>query len=991
MSIAEFRFRQGLLGVIFAGTLAVTGCASTGNKIVADEQPVAKDSASAAAEGVRDDRGAVESISVVGDGDRVLIGMTVPAKYTVFKLADPANPNSAKLVIDMPDVNVDRVSSPISVDNSYLKDITAQSYSVDRDTGKNIGRIVIVLKQGVEYDIKSGSNSLLVSLRKDDGTHAAEAQAQPASPEALAAAQDIKKEDGKTAEVGKEDDMKEAPAPQAAAPAEPEPLKAAAAPVPVKSASRILRVESSTEGGNTVIRIVTDGTVGDFKSFDLDSPSRVVVDVKDVENSTGKRSVQLNGRYVKAVRIADHDGKARLVLDASKKALPPHSIYKTGDTIVLTFGPRVVQAAYREDGLKPPVRTAVAAVAEGSAVKNAAAEGAAVPEEPAGAEPAPAPVAPEAAQEPPVDSKEADRPAEAPKPAEAARPFDNGITIERVDFKKVNGASRLTVAASKETEYAVNESKDGTTVVIDIKGAVIPGELTRTLDAAKLNTPVQTISAYQESLAPVKDVRILIKLKDRTAYSIKAEGAELRVDFAASAVAKPAAPPAEAAMSAGNAVMEQKAEEAPPRKGYTGKKIDLDMMDANVSDVLRLLAEVSNLNIIASDDVKGTISLRLKSVPWDQAFDIILRAKELDSIREGNVVRVAPASKIRLEKEAALTSKKAQEKLESLDTRFISVNYGTADDLVKQVKNVLSDRGEVISDKRTNTLIVRDIKKGVDAAAELVRRLDKQTPQVLIEARIVEASSNFARDLGIQWGLDYGTGGNVSTQTFGSSGTTGQVESRAQTPNSNITVSGADQYAVNLPATGTAGTLGALGFIFGKTGSNPFMLDLRLSAGESQGRLKTISRPRITTLDNKEAKIEQGESIPFETTSASGTSTTFVDANLSLVVTPHITPDGSVLMKIKASRNSIGTFRTSSGQPSINKKESVTEVLVQDGETTVIGGIVISDKSETDQGIPYLKNLPVLGWLFKSNSVSDQQQELLIFITPTIIKEKIVG
>lgn len=984
MSIAEFRFRQGLLGVIFAGTLAVTGCASTGNKIVADEQPVAKDSASAAVEGVRDDKGAVESISVVGDGDRVLIGMTVPAKYTVFKLADPANPNSAKLVIDMPDVNVDRVSSPIAVDNAYLKDITAQSYSVDKDTAKNIGRIVIVLKQGVEYDIKSGSNSLLVSLRKDDGTRVAEAQVQPASPEALAAAQDIKKEDGKTAEVKKEDDMKEAPAP-------PEPFKAAAAPPPVKTASRILRVESSTEGPNTVIKIVTDGTVGDFKSFDLDSPSRVVVDVKDVENSTGKRSVQLNGRHIKAVRIAEHDGKARLVLDAAKKALPPHSIYKTGDTIVLTFGPRVVQAAYGEDGLKPPVRTAVAAVAEGSAVKNAAASGAAVPEESAGAEPAPAPVAPEAAQEPPVVSKEADKPAEAPKPAEAARAVDNGITIERVDFKKVNGASRLTVAASKETEYAVNESKDGATVVIDIKGAVISGELTRTLDAAKLNTPVQTISAYQESLAPVKDVRILIKLKDRTAYSVKAEGAELRVDFAASAVARPAAPPAEAAMSAGNAVMEQKAEEAMPRKGYTGKKIDLDMMDANVSDVLRLLAEVSNLNIIASDDVKGTISLRLKNVPWDQAFDIILRAKDLDSIREGNVVRVAPASKIRLEKEAALTSKKAQEKLESLDTRFISVNYGTADDLVKQVKNVLSDRGEVISDKRTNTLIVRDIKKGVDAATELVRRLDKQTPQVLIEARIVEASSNFARDLGIQWGLDYGTGGNVSTQTFGSSGTTGQVDSRTQTPNSNITVSGADQYAVNLPATGTAGTLGALGFIFGKTGNNPFLLDLRLSAGESQGRLKTISRPRITTLDNKEAKIEQGESIPFETTSASGTTTTFVDANLSLVVTPHITPDGSVLMKIKASRNSIGTFRTSSGQPSIAKKESVTEVLVQDGETTVIGGIVISDKSETDQGIPYLKNLPVLGWLFKSNSVSDQQQELLIFITPTIIKEKIVG
>jgi type IV pilus assembly protein PilQ len=189
-----------------------------------------------------------------------------------------------------------------------------------------------------------------------------------------------------------------------------------------------------------------------------------------------------------------------------------------------------------------------------------------------------------------------------------------------------------------------------------------------------------------------------------------------------------------------------------------------------------------------------------------------------------------------------------------------------------------------------------------------------------------------------------------------------------------------------MPATGVAGALGAMGFVFGTSGDNPMILDLRLTAGEQAGLLKTISRPRITTLDNKEAKIEQGESIPFETASDSGTATTFVDANLSLTVTPQITPDGSVLMKIKASRNSIGTFKTSSGEPSINKKEAQTEVLVRDGETTVIGGIVISDSTNSDKGIPYLKDIPLLGWLFKSKSTFDKQTELLIFITPTIIK-----
>ncbi|MEK7772782.1 MAG: type IV pilus secretin PilQ [Deltaproteobacteria bacterium] len=971
MSIAEFRFRQGLLSVVFAGTLAITGCASTGDKIIAEEPPGARDSVDAATvKNPRDDKSAVESINVVGDGARVLIGMTAPAKYTVFKLSDPANPNSAKLIIDMPGVNVDRVSSPIAVDNVYLRNITAHSYSVDKSTGKNIGRIVIVLNQGVDYDIKSGSNSLLVSLRKDDSAHAVEARGSASSPVFPEQVQASNSEPAGAPAVAAEAASPVAPDNKAeevkkeavAAPPAPEPLKAASAPVTLKKASKILRVESSTDGSDTVIKIVTDGAVGDFNSFVLSSPARVVVDVPEVENSTGKQTVKLNGGYINTVRIGTQDGKARFVLDASKKALPPHSIYKTYDSIILTFGPNVVPAVYRAEVAAPAVKEAVVAAAEGFAVKNAAVAGEPVSKDSGSAEPLSA------------VSKG------------AAPPADNGITIDRVEFKKINGKSRLTVAGSKEMEYTVNESGDGATIVIDIKGATISNELSRTLDATKLKTPVQTISAYQESTAPVKDVRILIKLKDRTPYQVKAVGGEINVDFAA-------APAPQAAGADAKSFEARKVEEAQPRKEYAGKKIDLDMMDANVSDVLRLLAEVSNLNIIASDDVKGTISLRLKNVPWDQAFDIILRAKELDSIREGNVVRVAPASRIRLEKEAVLTSKKAQEKLESLDTKFISINYGTADDLVKQVKNVLSDRGEVISDKRTNTLIVRDIIKGIDAASDLVRRLDKQTPQVLIEARIVEASSNFARDLGIQWGLDYGAGGNVRTQILGSQGTTGQVDTSTQTSTSNSTItgSGADQYAVNLPATGTAGTLGALGFIFGKTGNNPFLLDLRLSAGESQGRLKTISRPRITTLDNKEAKIEQGESIPFETTSASGTTTTFVDASLSLVVTPHITPDGSVLMKIKATRNSIGTFRTASGQPSINKKESITEVLVQDGETTVIGGIVVSDKNDTDQGIPYLKDLPVLGWLFKSKSVADQQQELLIFITPTIIKEKIVG
>lgn len=725
-----------------------------------------------------------------------------------------------------------------------------------------------------------------------------------------------------------------------AAQAEP----SAQAASPAKAASKVLNISSSKEDGNTVIKIATDGLAANFNSFVLSDPARIVVDVLGVSNSTGKDSQKLQGSYVKNVRIGSYADKARFVFDGSVKKLPPYSIAAEDGAIVLAIGPDV----------KPMPMAAPAIIVQAPK-----------------AEPTPAPV--EAVK------------AEAPAPAavETAAPVAEGPKVEKVDYKKVGDKGRLTIASSVKPEYKIREGKDGKTVVLDIKNVTIPEALTRTLDASKLNTSVASISSYQESLNP-KSVRVLVKLKDKVSYNVQELDNSLAIDFVQAAQA----PAVDAeAPSDGKTVLDKSIKIAEPE--YNGKRIDLDMMDANVSDVLRLLAEISNLNIVASDDVKGTISLRLKNVPWDQAFDIILKSKGLDSIREGNVIRVAPALRVRQERESALASRKAEEKLEDMEIEFVAVNYATAEDLVAQVKGVLSDRGDVTTDKRTNMLIIKDIRSGIDKARNVVTRLDTPVPQVLIEARIVEASSSFARDLGIQWGVDYQTGGNTTTSTIGSTGTEGQVFPIASAPP--FGAPNARKFAVNLPATGQAGPLGALGFILGKAGSNPMVLDLRLSAGESQGHLKTISRPRITTLDNKEAKIEQGESIPFETTSAAGTATTFVDANLSLTVTPHITPDGSVLMKIKASRNSIGTFTTSAGAPSINKKESTTEVLVRDGETTVIGGIVITDKNNSEKGIPFLKDIPVLGWLFKSKSVTDSQQELLIFITPKILKDKAVG
>ncbi len=729
-----------------------------------------------------------------------------------------------------------------------------------------------------------------------------------------------------------------------------------------------MELSKSPKGAS--FRIKADGAIGSYNSFELDTPSRVIVDLWGVSNSSGKEFMKVGNRFVRAVRIGSHSDKVRLVFDSPGKALPVYNITKTDSSLVVAFGGEAVaakeKAALVQTALvDKPKDDMLSKELAGNAAKAAPAAAQAVA---AVAETEPAPS---------VDATTVPEKAQAEVKEEKTL-----VEVEGVDYKGVGGNGRLTVVSTGKTAYTVKESDDGKTVVLDISGATIKEELIRTLDASKLNTPVQSISSYQQSVEPF-DVRVLVRLSDKASYEVKEDNGTLTIDFIS-----PAA----------QAAVKESAIAAMP-DGYSGKRIDLDMVDVNITDILRLLAEVSNLNIIASDDVKGTISLRLKNVPWDHAFDLILRSKDLDKTRDGNIIRVAPAAKLRQEKEAALAALKAHEALEALKIEFIAVNYAKASELEPQIKGVLTDRGSVMSEVRTNTLIVKDIRSGIDATKELVKKLDTVIPQVLIEARIVEAESSFARDLGIQWGVDAQNGQNTSTNIFGASTQAGQMPPFPSnpalsplTPEPSFTARrGVQNYAINLPASGSAGVAGALGFVMGKVGPDPIILDLRLTAGEQEGHLKTISRPRITTMDNKEAKIEQGEEIPFSTTSATGTLTVFKKASLSLTVTPHITPDGSVLMKIIATRDSIGTFRTALGEPSINKKESSTEVLVKDGETTVIGGIVISDKSEIERGIPYLMHIPVIGWFFKTKSISDIQKELLIFITPTIIKEKVVG
>ncbi len=1027
-SILHRRLSLGLFGLLFGVMLLFTGCATTSVKEDVDAVLVEPPNETVAEAVMPDETAAdkttmIESVDVAGSGDSVLIATTGPVRYTVFRLSDPP-----RLILDLPDVDLGGIPPRTEVDSSFIKDISAITYGGD----ERIGRIIISLKDGVEHEVQNSDGSILVLLKKEAAAEGNTAENGWTSDEPIqeedAAVADLPVDEGSVV-VEVETEPVEAPAPPAKA---------------------IVSVDVESGALSTVVTLGADGSIGRYTAFEVENPSRIVVDVWGLNNLSGTQRVKGDATFVKRVRLGRHPEKVRIVLDTRGAEIPPYMIEKDGKNLVLTFGD--AGSVEEETALADETVVEVTSEPVVEAVEELVVEPVEEPveevvvvtpdpespvvEEVAVVIPDPEPVVEELVVEPveevvvvtpdpepvvetalavtetvagpvvgvaaaalePVAGLAAVVAAPVVEPAPvAAVPAVKLPVVTVVDFKKIglgaDAKGRLILKSDKAVEFKSRTSKDKMTVILDIDNAVIADELVRTLDATRLKTPVASVSSYLENDDP-SQVRILVKLRSKATYNVHQSGDRITVDFLpvpepAKSVAKVVAKSDLVSDNATDAGDVTGTEVKVPK--YTGVKIDLDMMEANITDVLRLLAEVSDLNIIASDDVKGTVSLRLKGVPWDQAFEIILRSKGLDMIQEGNVVRVAPASKINKEREESLAAYKAQEQLEPLVIEFVPISYATADGLISQAKSVMSKRGTVSSETRTNTLIIKDIPSGIAAAKDLIAKLDTPIPQVLIEARIVEASTSFARDLGIQWGLDYQTGTDNLTNTFGSTSTSGQTPPADTSAPAFATRHGSGNYAVNLPATGTAGTLGALGFILGKAGSNPLLLDLRLTAGEQQGKLRTISRPRIITMDNKQAEISQGEKIPFETVSASGTTTTFVDASLRLVVTPHITPDGSVLMKIVATRNSVGAIRSGSGDPSINTKEASTEVLVRDGETTVIGGIVVSDTNDTNKGIPFLKDIPFAGWLFKSSSVSDSQTELLIFITPTIMTNKIVG
>lgn len=415
------------------------------------------------------------------------------------------------------------------------------------------------------------------------------------------------------------------------------------------------------------------------------------------------------------------------------------------------------------------------------------------------------------------------------------------------------------------------------------------------------------------------------------------------------------------------------------QKRFVGRRISLDFQQADITNILRLIAEVSGFNIVVGESVKAKVTMKLVSVPWDQALDMLLKMNNLGMIKQGNIVWVDSLANIARQQEEEARAKESKVKAEELVTRVFYLRNTNATEVMGTLRQYLSPRGVMNTAQATNSLVVRDAESKMATLKQLVDSLDLEAPQVQIEARIVQADTTYSRSLGVQWGVQ-----NVNTMS------SAQGVANFKSGNTGAFGNQTSDFLVNLPAavTGLA-SAPAAGFTFGKT--DGALLDVRLSAGELLGLSKVIAAPKITTLDKRDAKISQGESIPFQTISLQGTQTTFVDANLELNVTPQITSRDpkevgkQILLKVRATRNAVGA-RSNPAGPSIDRREATTQVLVRDGDTMVIGGVFVDTQNNNVAGVPYLSRIPVLGWLFKNKVESVAKQELLIFLTPTIVR-----
>ncbi|MEO4079304.1 MULTISPECIES: type IV pilus secretin PilQ [Acinetobacter] len=558
--------------------------------------------------------------------------------------------------------------------------------------------------------------------------------------------------------------------------------------------------------------------------------------------------------------------------------------------------------------------------------------------------------------------------------------------VSNIGFQRGSQGEGLIVIDLLGSNTPVDVQQQGSKVVVKTLGSKIPTHLAKRLNVNDFATPVSTIESYND-----KGNGVII-IQSTGSYEYMAYQAENKLTISLKR-------PQDKNVSASS-----------KQANYSGNKLSLDFQDIEVRRVLQLLADFTGINMVAADSVQGNITLRLKDVPWDQALDIILKTKNLDKRRNGNVIWIAPVAELIKAEDDEAKALAQSIKLAPIQTDYIRLNYAKAADVLKLIEDtrdgktavanrtansdslalesLLSSRGSAVADTRTNTLIVNDTAQNIDKVRKMIDLLDVQVKQVMVEARIVRASTSFTKELGVKWGiLSQGVNSNNSLLVGGSDTTLWNL--REPDDDGKYTIERPDNLNVDLGVT----SAGASSIAFSLISMSDFMLDLELSALQADGYGEVISTPKVMTTDKQTARVATGQQVPYQTTtnSAAGAtaSTSFKDALLSLDVTPSITPDGKIQMKLDISKDSVAG-EAPNGELILNKNNINTNVLVNNGETVILGGVFEQTTTNSQTKVPFFGDLPVVGRLFRKDVKSDDKQELLIFVTPRIVNDTLV-
>ena len=664
-------------------------------------------------------------------------------------------------------------------------------------------------------------------------------------------------------------------------------------------------------GNKQQIALTLREPVDQPKSFTIDNPARIALDLPGTSNDMDDKRVAISSGLLQNVTTVEAGGRTRVVINLT--ALAPYTTSVRGNQLLVTLD------------------------ADGNATDT-----------------------------PPELAK-----ANTAKPAETSQdgPIEKRVnTIDSLDFRRgPMGEGRILFDLSS-AGIVTDMRQEGGRLVIEFPDTQLASKLQKRLDVMDFGTPVQFIDAISNKRGTKVIIQPATQDFEQLAY---------QSDNLFTVELKP--------------MSREDIEESRKQKfGYVGEKLSLNFQDIEVRSVLQLLADFTDLNIVVSDSVTGKLTLRLKNVPWDQALDIILQTKALGKRQAGNVIMIAPAEEIANRERIELEGMKQKTELAPLRTEYFQANYAKASELAELLQSetggMLTERGSVTVDDRTNTLLINDTVDQLDAIRALVHRLDVPIRQVLIESRIVIASDDFNKDIGVRWGLNRntanpGTGG--AGEGFALSGNASGVQDLL-----NGDSVGPGRFNVNLPS---ANAFGSLGVALAKL---PFgtLLELELSAMQAEGTGEVISSPRVITANQHEAYIEQGVEIPYlEAASSGAASVAFRKAVLGLTVTPQITPDDRIVMDLRVNKDTVGQiFGAGSLQvPSIDTRELSTQVLVDNGETVVLGGVYEQSIIDKVDFVPFFGKLPLIGKLFQHTTNQDEKSELLVFVTPKIIKENV--